>query len=92
MRYLRVPVEDIGVMAMSQAIDYDFPFGRPNVLDGLASVFDFSGTIRHHGISSDPLHNDAEALRGDMLAVGNDVFTAVKVIANEEKRNPKTSG
>lgn len=51
----------------------DFLFARPSFLEGLARIFDFSGSLNEYNQSRTPAEADYIALKMDCRAVGLDI-------------------
>ena len=55
----------------------DILFATPSFLGGLSSVLDLGSTLTQYNTSSTPAKADANAIRADWEAVGNDLRTAM---------------
>ena len=63
--------------------DYtDLLYARPSVLEGIARLMDFSGSLNTYNLSRTPEEADRLALASDWYAVGQDLERA---IANYEE-------
>lgn len=53
-------------------------------LDGIARIFDFTGSLNTRRYRGSGFEADAAALRSDWIAVGNDIRTAMGQFEREE--------
>ena len=66
--------------------DYTFfLFARPSVIEGVARLSDFAGTLSRYNVSETGLQADRRAICADWMAVGADIRQAVQ--AHEEFAN-----
>jgi hypothetical protein len=56
----------------------------PTFLDGMGSILDLSGAVHFQG-QTDVSRSDADALRGDWEAVGNDLRAAALKLRSDEE-------
>ena len=53
-------------------------FARPSALGGVASILDFGGTLNEYNTANSPQQADTLALWSDWLAVGDDMWSAIR--------------
>ena len=53
-------------------------FARPSVLGGIASILDFGDTLTEYNTANSPEQADVLALWSDWLAVGDDMWWAIR--------------
>lgn len=58
-------------------------FPRPSILDGLARLFDSSGSLNKYNTSRTPAEADVKAMTADWNAVGEDIWDSL-AIAEED--------
>ena len=63
-------------------------FARPTFLEGAARVFDFANILQRYRYDTTDHEADANALRSDWMAVGDDIRHAVSIY----ERQHTTSG
>jgi hypothetical protein len=68
-----------------------FLFARPSFLEGLARIFDFSGSLNQYNTSKTPDQADARAIHADWHAVGEDLWNALEAY-DEELKSRQTRG
>ncbi|MGL6096217.1 MAG: hypothetical protein ACRC7O_10530 [Fimbriiglobus sp.] len=52
-------------------------FARPSFTEGVARLFDWTGELNEYNSSATPEEADAEALRADWMATGEDIAAAI---------------
>jgi len=60
-------------------------FARPSFIEGVARIFDFSGSLNVYNESETPAEADKRALANDWRAVGDDIRAAMKALDSELK-------
>ena len=55
-----------------------FLFAEPSFIEGLARIFDFSGTLNVYNESETEIEADFMALKNDWVEIGKDIKTAIK--------------
>jgi hypothetical protein len=64
--------------------DYtDILFARPSFLEGIARVLDIGGTLQEYNRSLTSEQADAVALGADVAAIGQDMYVAMGIVADE---------
>jgi hypothetical protein len=64
--------------------DYtSYLFARPSFLEGVARIFDFSGSLNKYNVSRTPAEADRVALANDWKAVGEDMRSAMMQMEQE---------
>ena len=53
-------------------------FARPSALEGVARILDFGGTLNEYNTANSPQQADTLALWSDWLAVGDDMWSAIR--------------
>lgn len=59
-------------------------FAVPGLITGAASVFDMGGVFTRYNISRDGADADRRAMTNDWIAIGNDMWTAIKEVRREK--------
>jgi hypothetical protein len=52
-------------------------FAKPSFLEGIARIFDFSGSLNQYNSGLTPEQSDYLVIRSDWEAVGNDLRSAI---------------
>ena len=55
-----------------------YMFARPSALGGMARILDFGGTLNEYNTANSPQQADTLALWSDWLAVGDDMWSAIR--------------
>lgn len=58
-------------------------FPRPSILDGLARLFDSSGSLNKYNTSRTPTEADVKAMTADWNAVGEDIWDSLEIADQE---------
>jgi hypothetical protein len=58
-------------------------FPRPSIFDGLARLFDSSGSLNKYNTSRTPAEADIKAMTADWNAVGEDIWDALEMFEEE---------
>lgn len=66
-----------------------FLFARPSFFGGMARIFDFGQTLTEYNQSRTPDEADEIALRMDMAAVTDDLWTAVEKTVDDFQDTPR---
>lgn len=61
-------------------------FARPSFLEGIARIFDFSGSLNVYNESDTPREADRRAIANDFKAVADDMWTAFDQLEEEANR------
>ncbi len=61
-----------------------FLFARPSFLGGAAHILDFGNTLFVYNYSPTPAVADYIAMKNDWVVVGDDLWQALKEVADEE--------
>ncbi len=62
-------------------------FARPSALGGMASILDFGDTLTEYNTANSPEQADVLALWSDWLAVGDDMWAALRAYEGTESEN-----
>ncbi len=62
-----------------------FFFAKPSFLEGIARIFDFSGSLDRYNVSRSTREADRRALESDWRAIGEDMRRAMAEIDKELK-------
>ena len=62
-------------------------FARPSALGGMASILDFGDTLTEYNTANSPEQADVLALWSDWLAVGDDMWVALRAYEGTESEN-----
>lgn len=60
-------------------------YAMPSFLEGVARLFDFSGSLNAYNCSESPEQADFNAISSDWIVVGDDFRKAIKDLQNQEK-------
>lgn len=60
-----------------------FLYARPSFIEGVARIFDFSGSLNTYNTSSTPSAADYRAIYRDWEIVGQDLDGAIKTVGRE---------
>jgi hypothetical protein len=62
-------------------------FSRPSFIDGMARIFDFSGSLQKYNTEETPQEADYIALRNDWRMVGEDIRKSIEQYAFIRRNN-----
>jgi hypothetical protein len=60
-------------------------YATPSFLEGVARLFDFTGSLNVYQCSDSPEHADFKAISSDWIVVGDDLRKAIKGVQGKEK-------
>jgi hypothetical protein len=70
--------------------DYTFKLlDRPSFIEGMARLFDFSGSLNIYNESVTPQEADIKALKSDWQSIGLDLEEAIEAEKKEQQLTPE---
>ena len=63
----------------------DFLFARPSFLEGVARIFDLGDTMNEYNVSDTGHEADADAIRMDWAAIGQDIGDSMQMFEEKER-------
>lgn len=64
-------------------------YAKPSLVEGIARVLDFGGTLNVYNASASPEEADARATQSDWKRVGQDLATAIATFAEGHAGNAR---
>jgi hypothetical protein len=62
-----------------------FLYAKPSFIEGVARLFDFSGSLNIYNCSDSPQQADSKAIASDWITVGCDIKRAVRSCQEQDK-------